>query len=211
MSSIYNKSSIEIKAKELLHSLQRTCPDSVWQELNFHLTEDFSGTRNKITNKLFSPRVLIIALVAIGAVTLLLLKFSGNLDFASKSQNIVVAPKPQPVTPPVKKETPPPPPPKPVVVDSTHIKDSLARIAFIKDSIAKKVALQEKQAPPPVATVTKVDTAALRRYNERLVRRHRRDSLAVLARENAKQDTSAHTRRHHARDSVISVKTDTVH
>lgn len=210
MSKVYDKSEVEIRAKALLYSMEGVCPDGVWQELSYHLGEDFAGTRVKITNKLFSPRVLIIALIAIGAITLALLKFSGNLDFTSKPKSVTVAPKPQPVTPQVKKETPPP---KPKVIDSAHIKDSLARVQLAHDSIIQIM----KQTPPQVPKaqvpiVTKVDTAALKRYYARVeARRRRRDSLAAVEQEHEKHDTSTHVRRHHIRDSVISVKTDTVH
>lgn len=206
MNKAYSKTGIEIKAKELLYPLRRSCPDNVWHELNQHLNEGFAGNRNNWTSRLFSPIVLVISLVLIGAITFVVIEFSDRIGFSAKPQNEVVKPKPQNAPIPKKEVAPPPPPPKPVVVDSSRIKDSLARVAFVRDSIVQHM----KQTPQPIPTVTKVDTAALRRYNERLARRHRRDSISAITRINAQlPDSSVHVTRHRAHDTAAQVKTDT--
>jgi hypothetical protein len=192
MSKIYNKTNIEIKAKELLHPLQSNCPDSVWQELNYHLNEDFSGSRNAWTSKLFSPKILVVSLVLLVALTLVLLKVSNIISFASdKPQKPVVVQKPQAVPPPVKKEVaPPPPPPKPVVIDSTHIKDSLAKIAKANVPVNNTPVVQTTQVIPSINTTAKVDSAAIKAYfAKRAFRKHWRDSVAAVR---AKQDSIRH-------------------
>jgi hypothetical protein len=205
MSKIYNKTNIEIKAKELLHPLQSNCPDSVWQELNYHLNEDFAGSRSGWTSKLFSPKILIISLVLLVAVTLVLLKVSNIISFASdKPQKPIVVQKPQNIPPPVKKEvTSPPPPPKPVVVDSTRIKDSLAKIAKTNAAVNNTPVIQQTQVVLVPNTTTKVDSAAIKAYYaKRAFRKHWRDSVAAVR---ARHDSMRHTNiRHQAHDSAAN-------
>lgn len=79
MSKIYSKTDIEIKAKQLLSPLQMACPDNVWHELSCQLSEE--GTRRRaLANKFYSPRNLVVALIAVGIVAFGLWELSIRLE-----------------------------------------------------------------------------------------------------------------------------------
>lgn len=67
MSKIYNKSDIEIRAKQLLSPIQMACPDNVWHELSCQLNEQGARKRTA-SNKLFSSKNLVVAITVLGVI-----------------------------------------------------------------------------------------------------------------------------------------------
>lgn len=76
MSKIYNKSNIEIRAKQLLSPLRMACPDNVWHELSCQLNEQTG--RTAANTKVYAPRILLAAIITIGIAALAIWKFSGD-------------------------------------------------------------------------------------------------------------------------------------
>jgi hypothetical protein len=189
MNKEYNKSNIEIKAKELLLPIRGMCPDSVWQELNYHLNEHTS-VQSQWTGKLNSTSKIIIGAVAVVSVIgLLIWKFSGKIENWShdKSTGTTLFKNAQPAPSPVKKELPPPT--KAVATsDTTHVvkpvvvKDS-AKVPKNNIPVASNVVATQNVAPVQLTAAQKNwrDSVVAVRRNAAILGRHRRDSV-VLAR-----------------------------
>jgi hypothetical protein len=210
MSKTYNKSIIEIKAKELLFPLQVACPDTLWQELSYQLNEYNSKSENKWTNKLYTPKALALAMVGIAIIIVAGWKLSSGMGGRLLQKSAPTpAEKPQAALAPSNNNFLADKPAKPVA-DTSHItkipaKDSVKNPA-VAIPAANTVIAPIQQQP----AITKVDTAALRRYYIRIAYRRRRDSLAMVAQNNkVKTDSVTRAGRHAAHDSVARIKADT--
>ncbi|HTB07542.1 MAG TPA: hypothetical protein VK806_11375 [Bacteroidia bacterium] len=102
MNKEYQGNSIELRAKELLASIQGNCPDMVWNEINVELEAKRSKASEKWLSKYNTPRAAVIVTICVAVVTLVSWKFV----FGKKSTDISVYQAPQPTQQIV--NTPPP-------------------------------------------------------------------------------------------------------
>jgi hypothetical protein len=203
MSKIYNKSNIEIKAKELLSPIQMACPDNLWQELNFRLNEHHTVSEKRWKNSLHTPKTLVFVIAAVGILSLLGLKFLpqiNNLSYA-KSATVVIQ---KPQKPAVVKTEPPTAPKPDVAVVNT---DSITKANSAKDSIQKQ-AEQMQLANARAAYYARRDS--LRRIMK--LSNHGKDSTAHLNKMGSDSTAKVIARMMpvHHHDSTASVVKDSV-
>jgi|GEM_PF-2913338 len=188
MNKEYNKSNVEIKAKELLLPMRTACPDNVWQELNYHLNESDTG-QNQWPGKLSkTSKIVVICGTVVCVTSLLIWNLSGKIrnlsnDKSAGTTMLKNAPAP------VKKDVPQPQP-KPVAkADTTHI----VKPAVVKDSVkvpknnppvVNNVVASQSVAPMVLTPAQKhwQDSVLTVRRNYIMLLHHRRDSMALAKR-----------------------------
>jgi hypothetical protein len=207
MNRVQHKSEIEIKAKQLLSSLQVTCPENLWQELNYRLNEEIGEREKSWKNNIYSPKILAFVLGGLGIIGVFVWRFLPQINDISAGKVGAVTNTQKPIT------SPPAKTPEPVkVIAPAPSKDTGSQDKATAPDTIKKA----ETATAPVATstattvatptvaVTEAEKAAYyaRRDSIRKTRKlwyARRDSLAKLKQDSVRAHGAAPSLRH---DSV---------